>query len=439
MAIPFFDLSELARRMARMNLKPENIATQIALPPKLGAMSQPTSMPGGPIKPLDIMQNQHQQIASMGSSGRFNPEVAPPPAPMAAQLPGMGGSSGRFNPGIIAPPPPMPITQNPIPGPQMPAIAPAMSLGELIGKVPALAPSPTPSLAPAASPAVVGTAPTSPAAQPVAETSNVLGGAAGSAPDMSDNVIYSEFMSTIKQKITNPYGLAAIASTGMSESRFAPNNAFGSWNDPSQKGVNGTSGGIMSWRAERFNAMREFAKANGGDPNAPSATLQAQFLLQEDPQLIDALNAAKSPEEAQTLMNNAWRFAGYDNPSGGEAARRIALARNFAGSFGGETGAGANAGLTPMGGGPISPTSNLVGATKAETFADRLAKLGQAIEPGALGEKPKPPSGTAPPPSQGSFNRDPSSLQMIMQMLGAGGVAVPQVTATLGQLLRGGR
>ncbi|WP_292235374.1 hypothetical protein [Mesorhizobium sp.] len=66
--------------------------------------------------------------------------------------------------------------------------------------------------------------------------------------------------------------------------------------------------------------MRTFAGSNGGDANAPSPQLQAQYFLQEDPALVDALNAAKSPEEAQQLMNNAWKFAGYNRP-GGEAAR----------------------------------------------------------------------------------------------------------------------
>ncbi|RVD36169.1 hypothetical protein EN746_35020, partial [Mesorhizobium sp. M8A.F.Ca.ET.023.02.2.1] len=39
-----------------------------------------------------------------------------------------------------------------------------------------------------------------------------------------------------------------------------------------------------------------------------------------------------SPEEAQRLMNNAWKFAGYDRP-GGEAARRIASANSFVSRF----------------------------------------------------------------------------------------------------------
>ncbi|RUV83811.1 hypothetical protein EOA75_28980 [Mesorhizobium sp. M1A.F.Ca.IN.022.07.1.1] len=154
----------------------------------------------------------------------------------------------------------------------------------------------------------------------------------GGAPDLSGNDIYNGFMDTVKTKITNPYGLAAVASTGNAESRFNPKNAFGSWSDPSESGQAGTAGGILSWRGPRFEAMRAFAGSNGGDASAPSPQLQAQFFLQEDPALVDALNAAKSPEEAQRLMNNAWKFAGYNRP-GGEAARRISMANSFASRF----------------------------------------------------------------------------------------------------------
>ncbi|TGS47526.1 hypothetical protein EN824_07410 [Mesorhizobium sp. M8A.F.Ca.ET.181.01.1.1] len=164
----------------------------------------------------------------------------------------------------------------------------------------------------------------------VAATSQ--GGAAGPAPDLSGNDIYSGFMDTVKSKVTNPNGLAAVASTANAESRFNPKNAFGSWSDPSESGQAGTAGGILSWRGPRFEAMRQFAAKNGGDASNPSPQLQAQFFLQEDPTLIDRLNAAKSPTEAQQIMNNAWKFAGYDRP-GGEAARRIAQANSFVSRF----------------------------------------------------------------------------------------------------------
>ncbi|RVD32639.1 hypothetical protein EN746_37630, partial [Mesorhizobium sp. M8A.F.Ca.ET.023.02.2.1] len=109
----------------------------------------------------------------------------------------------------------------------------------------------------------------------VATTSQ--GGAAGPAPDLSGNDIYSGFMDTVKSKVTNPNGLAAVASTANAESRFNPKNAFGSWSDPSESGQAGTAGGILSWRGLRFEAMRAFAGNNGGNAGAPSPQLQAQY------------------------------------------------------------------------------------------------------------------------------------------------------------------
>ncbi|WP_050596538.1 phage tail tip lysozyme [Mesorhizobium ciceri] len=165
-------------------------------------------------------------------------------------------------------------------------------------------------------------------------TSPGLGGSAGPAPDLSGNDIYAGFMDTVKGKITNPNALAAVAATGKAESGFSPGNAFRSWSDPSESGQAGAAGGIMSWRAERLANMKKFAADNGGDPDRPSPQLQAAYFLQEDPGLIDRLNAAKTPAEAQQAMNNAWKFAGYDRP-GGEAGRRIALANSFASQFSG--------------------------------------------------------------------------------------------------------
>lgn len=162
----------------------------------------------------------------------------------------------------------------------------------------------------------------------------------GGTPDMSGNQIYSEFMDAVKSGgISNPNALAAIAATGKAESGFSPGNVFRTWSDPSESGAAGNAGGIMSWRGPRLQAMQQFAAANGGDPNRPSPALQAQFLLQEDPDLIASLNNAQSPAEAQQLMNNAWKFAGYNRP-GGEAARRIASANSFAPQF---TGGSSNA------------------------------------------------------------------------------------------------
>ncbi len=138
--------------------------------------------------------------------------------------------------------------------------------------------------------------------------------------NLADGDVYNGFMNEVKKGITNPYGLAAVAATGSAESGFSPENVNRTWSDPSESGKPGRAGGIMSWRGPRYDAL-----AATGDLSPAG---QAKFFLQEDPKLIAALNNAKSVEEAQTLMNNAWAFAGYDKP-GGESARRLAAAQGY--------------------------------------------------------------------------------------------------------------
>ena len=148
--------------------------------------------------------------------------------------------------------------------------------------------------------------------------------------------IFKRFMGAVQSGgISNPAALAAIAATGKHESSFSPQNAYGTWSDPSQSGQPGTSGGIMSWRGPRLEALQRFAQENGDNPNAPSPEIQAQFLIQEDPSLIQRLQQARTPQEAQQLMNDAWRFAGYDQP-GGEAGARIQTAQGMVSQFGGQ-------------------------------------------------------------------------------------------------------
>ena len=166
--------------------------------------------------------------------------------------------------------------------------------------------------------------PGDPASQRVAQAHGDMGGD-----------VFKRFMSTVQAGgVTNPAALAAIASTGKNESGFSAKNAAGTWSDPSQSGQAGTSGGILSWRNERLANLQKFAQATGDNPNAPSPETQAKFLLQEDPNLIAQLQQARTPQEAQQLMNNAWRFAGYDEP-GGEAGERVADAQALVGQFGG--------------------------------------------------------------------------------------------------------
>jgi len=167
----------------------------------------------------------------------------------------------------------------------------------------------------------------------------------GSTPSVAltgdSSKIYGDFIGTVKAGgLTNPYGLAAVAATGRAESGYSPGNVHRIWSDPSESGQAGNAGGILSWRAERLSKMQQFAAANGDDPQRPSAATQAKFFLSEDPGLVARLNQAGSVEEAQQLMNNAWRFAGYDRP-GGEAARRTAMARSYYSGEFGRGGAGA--------------------------------------------------------------------------------------------------
>ncbi|WP_421616602.1 phage tail tip lysozyme [Agrobacterium tumefaciens] len=145
--------------------------------------------------------------------------------------------------------------------------------------------------------------------------------------------VYDDFIGGVKSAgLTNPYGLAAVAATGQAESGWSPQNANRSWSDPSQSGQAGTAGGVMSWRNERLNNLYNFARQRGEEPGNISPATQAAFFVQEDPKLIRSLNSAQSPEEAQRLMNNAWKFAGYDQP-GGETARRMGLASSYVSRF----------------------------------------------------------------------------------------------------------
>lgn len=177
-----------------------------------------------------------------------------------------------------------------------------------------------------------------------------------------NNPVYSDFMGTVQQGgVTNPYALAAIASTGHAESRFDPNNANRTWSDPSVSGKPGTAGGVMSWRGDRLNNLYQFAAQRGEKPGNISPQTQAAFFLSEDPSLIQNLQQAKSASEAQALMNNAWRFANYDKP-GGEAARRTNFAQGLLPSFQGDQAslppnaqptAGQGQQQQPMGGGNL--------------------------------------------------------------------------------------
>lgn len=137
--------------------------------------------------------------------------------------------------------------------------------------------------------------------------------------------IEGQFIGALKAGgLTNPYGLAAMAATGLHESGYSAGNVNRQWSDPSQSGQPGMAGGLLSWRAERLSNMR---KMTGGAEDMIAA--QAKFALTENPGLTQALQNAKSADEANRLMANSWKYAGY-NRSGGEFASRLASTRRYA-------------------------------------------------------------------------------------------------------------
>lgn len=180
---------------------------------------------------------------------------------------------------------------------------------------------------------ITGTSPASPAAANTAlgmpEAASEMAATNPAPSSLNQNEIYSGFIDTVKTGgLDNPYGLAAVAATGKAESGWSPENANRTWSDPSESGQPGTAGGIMSWRGPRLKAMQAFARKAGEDPSNISPQTQAKFFLSENPSLVQALDNAKSVDEAQKLMNNAWAFAGYNRP-GGESARRLGLANAY--------------------------------------------------------------------------------------------------------------
>lgn len=201
---------------------------------------------------------------------------------------------------------------------------------------------------------------------------------AAQGSNITSNGIAGRFLKTVRDGgVTNPYALAAIAATGKAESGFDPKNATRVWSDPSQSGQAGSAGGIMSWRNDRLRNLQQFAQQNGDDPSAPSPETQAKFLLAEDPSLIQKLQNAGSAQEAQQLMNNAWRFAGYDQP-GGEAGRRFESANAYAAQFGGSPSQDALEGLAVGGSAPMGAPSAPAGVQVADASGGMRAMPGQA-------------------------------------------------------------
>lgn len=255
-----------------------------------------------------------------------------------------------------------------------------------------------------------GSAPAGTSAIPASGASAEIAATAPSQPiDMTGNEVYSQFIDTVKQGgVQNPYALAAIAATGQRESQFSPGNVNRTWSDPSESGQPGTAGGIMSWRGPRYDAL-----AATGDLSPAG---QAKFFLQENPQLIQALNNAGSVEEAQSLMNNAWKFAGYDQP-GGEAANRLSAAQGFLPSF---QGGGEVAAATP------EAAIEAVSPTQGGSLADEVATFEQTPEY----------SSQFPGQQPAVAAQQPTAVQQVAQALPAAGQAQQAAPAVNEAIIR---
>ncbi|MDX3929094.1 MAG: hypothetical protein QHC90_25250 [Shinella sp.] len=214
------------------------------------------------------------------------------------------------------------------------------------------------------------------------------------AVNMSGNDIYSGFIDTVRASgLENPFGLAAVAATGKAESGWSPQNANRSWSDPSESGQAGTAGGIMSWRGPRLKALYDYAASKGERAGAISPQTQAEFFMRESPELVSALNNARSVEEAQSLMNNAWKFAGY-NRQGGEAGRRLSLANSYLPSF--EGGSSQVASLDPSVGMSAPEPFGTQALSQPGSLTDEVAAFEATPEyaaqfPGAALPQPVPP------------------------------------------------
>ena len=149
----------------------------------------------------------------------------------------------------------------------------------------------------------------------------------------ADPKLLNDFLDGVRSKgLNNPYGLAVIAGTGQIESGWSPGNLHRTWSDPSESGEAGTSGLLMSWRGPRLSKALEYGRQKGEDK--PSARTQGEFLADEDPSLIQELQNAGSLLEAQKIINNRWKFAGY-NTGGGSTRARLEASSSYLKSMGG--------------------------------------------------------------------------------------------------------
>jgi hypothetical protein len=241
----------------------------------------------------------------------------------------------------------------------------------------------------------------------------MLGGSGSTAPASSvaapsvgganPNEVSNQFLDAVKANgIQNPVALAAIGATGERESGWSPKRINATWADPSESGQAGTSGGLMSWRAERLDNLRKFAAANG-ETGLGSPQTQARFFVSESPQLVQRLNTAKTPQEAMLAMNDAWRFAGYNRP-GGERDARLSAAEAWAARMG----RAPNIASTPEMAGPIGNAPEMpADSTMAQPMPDRP----MTASPAAVAS----PAPVAPnPATQQVAQANPQLLQAAM-------------------------
>lgn len=255
------------------------------------------------------------------------------------------------------------------------------------------------------------------------------GGAAPMRMPGSGGENETKFVDALKAGgLTNPYGLAAMAAYAGRESGYKGSNITGSWSDPSQSGQPGTSGGILSWRGDRFTNMQRMT-AGASDPVAA----QAKYALVENPDLTLALQQAKSPEEANALMARAWKFAGWDQ-AGGENAARLASTRAYVASLGGGPPQQASA---PA---PNPQAAATAASSDKEDAADKPAANAKAAGFVIPGQGAATPAQAAPQGFAGfgsPASRISPEQQEILTAAWKNPVTRPMATQIYGELLKG--
>lgn len=160
------------------------------------------------------------------------------------------------------------------------------------------------------------------------------GGAKGTAMG-GDPKIRQEFLEGVQSVsgLNNPIAYAALAGTGQVESGWSAGNMNRKWEDRSESGEPGTSGGLFSWRNERLAALEKYAASKGEKWGNVSARTQGEFYAKENPALIRQLNEAATLGDAMKTINSNIRFAGWDR-GGGTSGARFNAAANFLKEYG---------------------------------------------------------------------------------------------------------